>query len=119
MIGSPTFQTKFVVFHMVHVFTLNVMIFRLQIANMTKTSIKPVHVEHLVQAFPILVHLLVGKDYEIVASMCAAAVQCVVFYSHMGLLVSQYLSKNPKYSLLIYSDDDMKKIRQTLEGKDI
>ena len=110
MIGSPTFQNKFVVFHMLHVFTFNVNVFRLQISNMVKTQIRALHFEHVIQAIPIFVHLTLGKDYEISASMVCAFLQCMLFYAHMGMLVRQYMLKNPKYCLLIFSDDDMKDI---------
>ena len=92
---SQTFNSQFVVFHLLYSVVFAVSNYRIMISNMTNSKFHILGYEHIFALIPI-VFLLVAPDYEIIASQVCTVAVFILFYSHMYLLAQQYLINNPK-----------------------
>ena len=105
-LSPESYNKQFVVFHMLHSFSLNVSSFKLMIGNMTKTEFSPIGIEHLIQVMPAVIHML-GKNkleraaIELLTCYICTALLFVVFYLHMALLTHQFLARNPDKGLVL------------------
>ena len=75
------------------------------IANMTKTDLFPIGIEHVLQVIPAVIHMLCKNKLERatmepLASLLCLGLQVVVFYGNMGLLIQQFLARNPDKGLI-------------------
>ena len=67
IMGSQSFKTQFVIFHLLYGVIFAVSSYRLMISNMTKSKFHIVDYEHLLALIPIA-FLIVAPDYEIVTT---------------------------------------------------
>lgn len=91
----------------------NVSIYRLMLANMTKTEFQPVSLEHALGLLPMIVHMTSpGKYQAMILEPCAMKMGIVLafmlFYAHFYLLSNQYLQRNPEKNFWIIKDNNSK-----------
>jgi hypothetical protein len=104
-LSPESFNEQFVVFHILHSFSLNISSFKLMVANMTKQDLFPIGIEHFLQLCPAIIHMISKNKLERVSMEPLTCYICiglmvVIFYGHMMLMIHQFLARNPDKGLI-------------------
>ena len=86
--GLNSYKHEFAIFYLMHSFCSNVQVYRLMIANMTKTPFHAFGLEFVIVIIPTLVHLITGensKSYEPIATYICTIALFILFYSHSSI----------------------------------
>jgi len=62
-IGQESFKNEFVLVDLLYQMLFNVSLYRLMIANMTKSEYSPISFEHLIGLLPMIIHLTSESKY--------------------------------------------------------